>query len=278
MANVSIDRCTAAVTSLSCRLKAQELAIATGFFWAHGEGVHLLTNWHVVTGRHPLTGKHLSDHAGEPDRLLIDVFEGRDLNRRRTVELPILAADGAPLWREHSYWRSAVDVVSIPLGDWGGSVFALNETPTHKALRQVGTDVFVLGFPRGIGPDRHAIWKRASIASEPDVDVDGLPLRLIDTATAAGMSGAPAIQRFRGQATGEEGGIIMGIDGFRLLGVYSGRLAGQNEADVALGRVWKEPLVDEIIANGTDGSREPRGPMPPPYEFVDFKSLPKGVL
>lgn len=267
----NIDACTAAVTALECRFGEQPLSTATGFFWKVGEVVCLVTNWHVVTGRHPISGKHLSPTAGEPDQLLLDVFDGKNLNRRRTVPIQLFAENGSPTWLEHPKWRSAVDVVCIPMGDLGGHAFALNDVPSFASPRLVGMDVFVLGYPRGIGPDRLAIWKRASMASEPDVDVDKLPLRLIDTSTAEGMSGGPVIQRFRGQAIGPEGGLHMGVDGYQMLGVYSGRLPGQNETEVTLGRVWKEQLIEEIIVGAAAGSREPRG-VEPTFGFVSYVS------
>lgn len=55
---------------------------------------------------------------------------------------------------------------------------------------------------------------------------------------------------------------MAGVDGYQLLGVYSGRLAGKNEAEVSLGRVWKAHLIDETIKGGAVGSREPRGVLP----------------
>ncbi|MGV9005223.1 MAG: trypsin-like peptidase domain-containing protein [Brevundimonas sp.] len=269
----NIDACTVAVTALDCRFGALSLSTATGFIWKHGDEVFLVTNWHVVTGRHPNSGQHLSPNAGEPDHLHLDVFENKNLNRRATVPLQLYGEDGAPVWLEHPKWRSAVDVVCVPLGELGNHVFPLNEVANVEALRLIGMDVFVLGYPRGIGPDRLAIWKRASIASEPDVDVDKLPLRLIDTSTAEGMSGAPVVQRFRGQAMSHNGGLQLGVDGYQMFGVYSGRLPGQNETEVTLGRVWKEHLVAEIAIGGVAGCRDPRG-VEPAFGFTSYLSQP----
>jgi len=53
---------------------------------------------------------------------------------------------------------------------------------------RAGMDAFVLGYPLGIsGGAKFPIWKRASIASEPDIDVDSLPKIVIDTATREGI-------------------------------------------------------------------------------------------
>ena len=119
----------------------------------------------------------------------------------------------------------------------------------------VGDDVFVLGYPRGFdGGHELAIWKRGSIASQPNVDLEKLPKILVDTATREGMSGAPVIARRRGliiprgvqgtpgQFTGLE--LIGQADTF--LGVYSGRI-GDDELGVQLGIVWKARVLEEII-------------------------------
>lgn len=257
MGIVRIDPCTAATTSISASFRGKKLSIATGFYWRAKSQVFLITNWHVVTGRHPETGAHLSPQAGEPDELEVDLLVDGDLNKRFPQHLQLYNG-GQPAWLEHRVWRSAVDVVAFPLGAMGAHCRPMNDIPYFPSARGIGDDVFVIGYPRGIGPDRHAIWKRASIASEPDVDVDRLPLRLIDTATTSGMSGSPVIQRCRGQGLQEDGTSVLGADGMRLLGVYSGRLNGPNENEVSLGRVWKEGLVAEIADLGVAGSREPR--------------------
>lgn len=272
MAKIEIDYCTAATTPLECRFRDRALSDATGFFWRTGDQVNLVTNWHVVTGRHPVTGQHLSDHGGEPDSLIIDSFVGRNLAKRLSVSVPLYNANGEELWKEHRRWRSAADVVVITLGDVAHNVFALNDFRTLDGAVSIGMDVFVLGYPRGIGPERLAIWKRASIASEPDVDVDGFPLRLVDTATAPGMSGGPVIQRYRGQAQRADGATVMGINAYQMLGVYSGRLPGRNEHEVSLGRVWKQHLIDEIVTHGVSGSREPRAEVLPAHVDYTVKS------
>lgn len=270
MPDIIIDPCTAAVTGVECLFGKQKLSIGTGFYWRSDNGVFLVTNWHVVTGRNQVTGRHMSAEAAEPDGLQIDLLRNADLNQRFSARVPLYGDDGSPLWKEHSTWQSEVDVVALPLGDLGQHTMPINDAPVFAGLRGVGMDVFVIGFPRGIGPERHAIWKRANIASEPDVNVDGLPLRLVDTSTSAGMSGSPVVQRFRGQAVGGDGGLSIGVNGYQMLGVYSGRLAGPGEGEVTLGRVWKETLIEEIANAGVQGHRELRQ-RKQVFQFIDYR-------
>lgn len=55
---------------------------------------------------------------------------------------------------------------------------------------------YVLGYPKGLhGGDDFPVWKRASIASEPDLDIDGLPKVLVDTATRPDVWPVIAVRR-----------------------------------------------------------------------------------
>ena len=94
------------------------------------------------------------------------------------------------------------------------------------------------------------IWKKASIASEPNIDIQQMPYFFIDTATRSGMSGSPVvIYRKRSftieeESTGKFSGHIT-----KLIGVYSGRIGADSDmiSDAQLGRVWKASVIDEII-------------------------------
>ncbi len=120
-----------------------------------------------------------------------------------------------------------------------------------------GMDVFVLGYPRGIsGGGRFPLWKRGSIASEPDVNIDDLPKMYIDTATREGMSGAPVYAQEVGVWAPEgkklPDGAMFGR-GHRFIGIYSGRV-GDDPFLAQLGIVWKEEAIQEIIAGARSGT------------------------
>jgi hypothetical protein len=59
-------------------------------------------------------------------------------------------------------------------------------------------DVFVLGYPFGPGKTGLPVWKRGSIASEPDLVPQVENYLLVDTASRPGMSGSPVILRTYG--------------------------------------------------------------------------------
>ena len=112
----------------------------------------------------------------------------------------------------------------------------------------IGDDVFVLGYPKGIdGGGEFPVWKKASIATEPEIARAGPRHMLVDTATRQGMSGAPVI-KVLGAAIRTPGARSR-----RFLGGYSGRL-GPSEVEAQLGKVWDAPLIDAIIRHGVGGT------------------------
>lgn len=94
------------------------------------------------------------------------------------------------------------------------------------------------------------VWTRGSIATEPNLPVDGLPLMLIDARTRHGQSGSPVILHSgRTETTVFTNGSLIadGQEHAEWLGVYSGRT--DNESD--LGRVWHADATRDIARHGT---------------------------
>lgn len=264
------------VCILPIRLDGNETtasAHATGFLWERGDHWHLVTNAHVVTGWNHETRQSLSDSGFSPTHLkfevAVDVADSPDrgsLLQRRRLQIP-LEDDGEPAWLEHPEHGCAVDVAVLHLFK------SPDETSVHDLkARQLlstpvnlheewgeydvaaGEDAYVLGYPKGMATRGFPIWKRASIASEPSIDVDGLPKLLVDTATRQGMSGAPVIAVRRGitMPSGSfDGETIIG-ETMQFLGIYSGRI-GEDELGVQLGIVWKASVINEIIDGGVRG-------------------------
>jgi hypothetical protein len=110
--------------------------------------------------------------------------------------------------------------------------------------------VFILGYPLGLTKQGVVpIWKRGSIASEPFFYTTDGPIILIDALTRAGMSGAPVLC-FGNEIATIEGTEVKGATPTDplLVGVYAGREgATSEETNMALGRVWKKELLDEIF-------------------------------
>ena len=61
----------------------------------------------------------------------------------------------------------------------------------------VGSELQVIGYPYGQVGGPFPIWSKGFIASEPDLDIAGLPVFLIDCRSRPGQSGSPVWARFR---------------------------------------------------------------------------------
>jgi hypothetical protein len=251
-----IDAFSLAAIPITMSFGNTELAKGTGFTWSYGEKLFLITNWHNVTGINPRTGKHLSCHAGEPDRVRLQVgLVGSALGTRGPVEVPLRGERNEPLWLEHPMARG-VDVVALPLPPMpGGLLYSINLLPQERMLVAVGMDAFILGYPLGIGAGVFPIWERASIAGEPNVLINGEHYFYVDTATKKGMSGAPVILRTWGSYFTESGGLLTtGMRATRFIGVYSGRIGASDELQAQLGMVWHADLIETIVRDGRHGS------------------------
>jgi hypothetical protein len=167
-------------------------------------------------------------------------------------ELEIRHANNSPLWLVHSTHKNQIDVVAVAIPNYADvAMYAINTLSQLDLAVRIGVDVFVLGFPFGIGPAGFPIWKRGSIASEPELPGAIQRHLFVDTASRPGMSGAPVIRRswsshsLANGATLEDGAL-----GTKFVGVYSGRLASTDPLDAQLGVAWPASLVAEIVSGG----------------------------
>ena len=233
------------------------LAQGTAFCWETNGEVLLLTDWHNASGRNPNNGKHLSPTAAEPDRFLV-WWCGQDLAQKAAGWLDLYDSSGNPRWFVHPAAGSTVDVVAIPLPsdrpetiDPNAScrTYPINTLQESKLMVGVGMDVFVIGYPFGNHQSGYPVWKRASIASEPNLANANGTYFLVDTASRPGMSGSPVISRSHGAHPMEDGNtFVNGQPATKFIGIYSGRLATADERDAQLGIVWPAHFLKEIIA------------------------------
>jgi hypothetical protein len=143
-----------------------------------------------------------------------------------------------------------VDFGMLPLSpkeepDW----YAINQLKTLDLSLAIGQDVYILGYPFGISSGGYPIWKRASIASEPQVLTQAQPYILVDTASRPGMSGSPVIRRSWDNHSLSNTSLLTTVGAeTRFIGVYSGRPSTTDPLDAQLGLVWPARLIDEILA------------------------------
>lgn len=243
---------------------------ATGFVYKKNDKMYLITNLHVVSGRDINTGKVLDSMARIPEviRTVSSLYNVKTGFIQKCVELTISLydKDGNPNWFIHPKYKHGVDIAVMPINfENPPNLFAINDVESVSAAISVADDVFVIGYPLALGTNEtqdFPIWKRASIASEPNINyfADGRGAFIVDGTTREGMSGSPVFfyNNFS-QTNLQDGGVCFNMSPQRLfcfLGVYSGRLYGassnteDNKKDSFLGLVWKKELIDEIIDGG----------------------------
>src|SRR3546814_5739681 len=99
----------------------------------------------------------------------------------------------SPRWFVHSVCGSYLDMAVLLLKIEGADVLCVNDvvsvatTPIRPTL-----DVFAIGFAQGVSMfNVFPIWKRGTIASDPDLPVEGHPKFYVDMPGRGGLSGAP---------------------------------------------------------------------------------------
>jgi hypothetical protein len=242
---MSFDRWSVSTVPITPYFDGLKLSEATGFIWRRNGRFYLITNWHVVSA--------LAEGGSRPNKLRCH-FVRAEQRERELIDVPIRDQNNRPLWLVHFEQDTrAIDVVAIPLDDEdlkAVTLFPVNELAPAKLAIMIGMDVFILGYPFGSKPPALPVWKRGSIASEPDLVRHSTGYYLVDTASRPGMSGSPVILRSWSNhilesnmwTTSNE---KLPID--RIIGVYSGRLI---PTDAQIGIVWHVDYIEQIIDGG----------------------------
>ncbi|MBL4601526.1 MAG: trypsin-like peptidase domain-containing protein [Emcibacteraceae bacterium] len=259
-----VDRLSVSVVPLEIFSNTDKsLAKATGFFYADGEEIYLVSNWHVLSGRNPQTGQPHHNSGAIPHSLSFPLMRKKNhLNDSTNHTVLLVNKQDENLWLQDRGYGQRVDVavlkLDINLSDFANECTNLNNNANDLDI-SAGIDVFVLGYPLNQSKQRNIpVWKKASIASEPyyplDDHYEGF---LIDCSTREGMSGAPVIARQFGFYLRQDGEVSLkpGIHS-RFLGIYSGRYTGNDLAEMQLGIVWKEEHIQNIISDGVNGNIE----------------------
>lgn len=242
---------------------------ATGFVVAYKGRHYLVSNWHVLSGISPVTRIILDSHCRVPDAVRISHLRAsRETDFIDRLE-PLYDEQG-PLWLEHPRHGDRVDVAALPLTQLDDVNLCVHDPWMGMYIQiGVGDDLSIVGFPFGVQSSGLAIWTRAYVASEFEVDYNDLPCYLVDARTRKGQSGSPAVFFRTGAYFGKFGDLHMGSmspehvptpgrpipadqatpeRGFteQFLGIYSGRI--NEESD--LGLIWRPSAICEVIEGG----------------------------
>ena len=204
------------------------LTAASGFFFARGPAMFLVTSRHVLLD-------DASDHR--PNRIEVQFHD--DLSDLRSVRVVSiwLYKDGQSVWRQGSDTGGDIDVAVIeieaqaaPSGP-GFRCFTPAHLPRFMSSVGLGRRLLIAGFPLGFHDTVHhlAVVRHAIVASSYGVRFQGQGHFLTDGRTHRGSSGGPVVLR--------------DPDGdpdlpWKLLGVHSSRIdmsTRDRQLDEALG-------------------------------------------
>jgi len=247
------------VTSYKCEMLFDGTLLSSGtcFLIKDVGKSFIVSNWHNFSGRNPESGKPLSKTAAIPNQIRVMLPLKNKSRYSDWQEFQIFDENHGNLWIEHPL-KNKVDVALLEVNiDGKFEPNYLNNFKIDPYLNLVvAGDLFILGYPLGIAvAETLPLWKRASFASEPEIDVDNLPKYLVDTATREGMSGSPVFARsnyIKGElnVSGdkfEDNRPWSVLHSYSFIGIYSGRL-GQDTFKAQLGIVWKSRVIQEIIS------------------------------
>ena len=230
------------------RTSGQSLATGTGFTAMTSKGPVLVTNRHNVTGRRQGSGQPLSPTGGVPDEIVINHNRLNKLGTWVNCVEPLYRDDGQARWVEHPVLGPRADFVALPLTQTDDiQLYPYDPASPGPNIAVGPADVLsVVGFPFGMSAGGAlAVWATGFMASEANIDFDGLPVFLIDCRSRPGQSGS-AVIAYRG------GGMVTMVGGgstvfsgpvFRFLGIYSGRINPESD----IGMVWKASAIADLL-------------------------------
>ncbi|MGF6633492.1 hypothetical protein OKW39_000643 [Paraburkholderia sp. MM6662-R1] len=161
-----------------------------------------------------------------------------------------LLVENEPQWVEHPALGERADFVAIPIDRVPADEQLLYEmvTATDRQILLRPTDhVSIIGFPFGMAAGENlAIWVNGTVASEPDLSYNELPVMLVDCRGRPGQSGSPVIAfRSGGMVPLRSGNTAMMAGPFsNFIGIYSGRI----HKDSDIGMVWKAEAIQQLLA------------------------------
>ncbi len=201
--------------------------------------------------------------CGTPNHAVVTLYGPGEVHYH--IDLGDHEKPDTPSWIEHPTLGAKADIVALPVKEVANIIGEINSVSLDSVSSQgnwhrweVGSELQVIGYPYGQIGAPFPIWSKDFIASEPDVDIAGLPIFLIDCRSRPGQSGSPVWARFRkGDIVTHNGKDYQAKANMNyFLGVYSGRL----RVDSDLGLVWKRSCIEELVnhaaANGVQHRME----------------------
>lgn len=232
--------------SLSLEVYSDNINIdnATGFVVEKNNKYYLITNLHVVTGEDYFSHAIIDKDSRKPNWIAI-WHNGQKLGSWVKFGEPLYDKNNNKRWIECEVAGKVLDLIALPLTNTPPEIklfpLHLNEF-NENVLALPGFSASIIGFPHGLASDgKFAIWKTGHIASDLDLNSNGLPMFMIDATTRPGMSGSIVVLRMSPYM--QNNGTHVGI-GTRFLGIYSAQSdleeLGYVIKPIALTTLWEK--------------------------------------
>ena len=224
-----VDPLLLSTTPIETYLGGRTLTNATGFFFARGDDLYLVTSRHVV---------HDEASGHSPDRMTIEIhIDADNLTRCTTYSIP-LYANGKSMWISGLDNSGDIDVAVLAMdraafpANAVYTAFNAHSLLANDATVAIGSHLLIVGFPLGFHDTLHRlpIVRHAINASSFTMRFQGNGYFLTDARTHRGLSGAPVVLK---DPDAEDQPMP-----WRLMGIHSARLdtTNRDEAmDEALG-------------------------------------------
>lgn len=245
LAQGSVDSLSFQSLKLELYSNNDNIGTATGFIIEKNNKPYLITNLHVVTGIDYFSHASTDLQLRKPNLIAI-WHNGQVLGN--WVRVPELLYDNKnnKRWIECSIGEKTLDIVAIPLGNIPNTIkfYPLHLSQfNEKIIFLPGFSASIVGFPYGLSSDgQFAIWKTGHVASDFDVNSNGLPMFMIDATTRPGMSGSIVVLRMSPYM--EKDGTHVGM-GTRFLGIYTAQ-SSLEELGYVLKPVALTTLIDKL--------------------------------
>ncbi|WP_426586046.1 S1 family peptidase [Mucilaginibacter sp. R-33] len=223
-----------------------QLSTATGFVIEKNNKYYLITNLHVLTGV-DYYSHAIQDSLQRIPNWIAIWHNAANLGYWQKIGEPLYNNDNTKRWIECGHTPDKpFDIVALPLSNLPNtiSLYPLDIIHHFNSDMRVlpGFPASIIGFPYGLSAaGRLAIWKTGHIASDLDVDSDGLPIFMIDATTRPGMSGSVVVVR-QSNYVDTNGTTMVGSIGTLFTGIYS---AQSNQEEI--GYVWKPSALKLLI-------------------------------
>ena len=232
-----------------------QIGTATSFAYLYKNEKFLITNYHVAYGKNPENGNVLNKMGALPNKIIVH-FRSREKSNPDLLFLDISFNENENPFKYVGMNNRIVDIAifKLPKEFCGVCINELetvyNEPSVEESIKlQITEQLYVLGYPRGIQINNTPIWKKSSIAPEPDLEINDMPCFYIDSTTREGMSGAPVVYYSKDgiYSGGEIAFAVADRPIYKFVGIYSGRDRNDESHIAQLGKVWKKELIERII-------------------------------